>query len=110
MSLDCRPSGAAEQLRLKYHRVTFSINHPGSENYQRNSDGGVGFRLILLSVFALQLGFATWPHAAQSCELPQSVFRVAWRFRYVTVAPVGSGSVHNMKYKHRITIFLEWLY
>ena len=31
------------------------INDPGSENHQRNSDGGVRFRLICLSVFALQM-------------------------------------------------------
>jgi hypothetical protein len=30
------------------------ITDPGPENYQRNSDDGVGFRLIYLSAFALQ--------------------------------------------------------
>ena len=39
------------------------INDPSSENYQQNSDFWVGFRLILLSVFALQFGFLTWSGA-----------------------------------------------
>lgn len=36
--------------------ATTRIADPGAENYQRNSDGEVGGRLILLSAFALQFG------------------------------------------------------